>query len=197
MTLLHLGTTYGGHTLDIDRVPEEGTVIDAGIGTDLSFADALHDLRPNLRFIGIDHTEESAAFVAKGARPWYRMIRAALATHDHGVEMYRSSNPNGGSESMIAAHQRVNTRDRYRVPSVAISDLLREFNPCVVKLDVEGCEYALASQLVNVPQIAVEFHEKMMSGMEGATDRALDKLCADGYRIAHRTERDEVLLVKR
>jgi hypothetical protein len=198
MNLVHLGTDYGGFTLDLDRVPEEGFVIDAGVGTDCSFAEALHAARPKLRFILIDHTEESRDFILKvRGYPWMDFIHAAIAPV--GVEsltMFRHKT--SGSESCSRTHGFINPRNTYTVPTVHLADLVEKHRPCVVKLDIESAEYGCIRECIGIPQVCVEFHHRMDTGFTAEdTDRIIRDFLVEGYEVGHKTPTDEYLLVRR
>jgi len=196
MNLVRFGTDYGGWTVDLDRVPETGVVIDAGIGTDLSFADALHEVRPDLKFVGVDHTEESRDFVAKRSRPWYSMICGAIDAPGCATACVFVG-INGGSESTHADHQRVRPNYHRIVPRVDLAELIEKHKPCLVKLDIEGSEREVLFSCLGVPQIAVEFHEKMIPSHAGFRDEAIKKFESSGYEVVFRTPTDEVTMVKR
>lgn len=197
MKLMHLGTQYGGWTIDIDRVPEEGVVLDCGVGTDMSFCEELHKLRPNLKFILVDHTDDSLEFVTKKMnRPWVTFIQAAVAPL--GVEellMFRHKT--SGSESCSPGHSFIDTKNSYKVPVVHLSDLIIKHRPCLVKLDIESAEYGTIQECIGVPQVCCEFHHRMDKRFcPEDTEREISNFTRAGYVVADRTPTDEVLMVR-
>jgi FkbM family methyltransferase len=197
MKIQHLGTDYGGWWIDVDLLPEEGVIIDAGVGTDMTFTEALHELKPGIRAVLIDHTDESAEYVLKHrAHPWVTFIKSALITsrHEGAVEIFRHKT--AGSESVYNDHNFVNPENSYTVPGVHLGDLVREHKPFLVKLDIEGAEYGVIRECLGVPQVCVEFHHRMMKRFtEADTNAAIQFFLDHGYRLAHRTPTDEVLLI--
>ncbi len=196
MNLKHLGTEYGGWWVDVDRIPPDGLVIDAGIGTDLSFASSLKEIFPSLRFFGVDHTEDSEKYVKDRAIPGYEYARAALVGAGHKGDVVAFKNPKLGSESIYPDHRFVDPKTSYPVTTLELAGLVRTLNPCIVKLDIEGAEYDCFRDCFGVPQVCIEWHHRMMSRFTLAdTDAALAEFAARGYVLAHRTPTDEVLLV--
>lgn len=200
MNLKHLGTQYGGWTIDIDRVPEEGVVIDAGVGTDMSFAEELHKLRPKLKFVLVDHTEDSLEFVTKKMnRPWVEFVHAAVAPLGvKSLVMYKHKSPSGGSESMSSGHRFADTGRPYTVPAVSLTDLIVKHRPVLVKLDIESAEYATIRECIGVAQVCCEFHHRMDTKYTAKdTEDVLTDFRRAGYDVADRTETDEILLVRK
>lgn len=197
MKIEHLGTEYGGWWCIPELIQHDGVVIDAGVGTDVSFARALADRLPKLRFIGIDHTEDAEKWVAHCAIPGYRFIRAALAGPQHGdtITMFKHRT-RSGSESIFPDHNFADPGAPYHVPAVHLETLVREHHPCLVKLDIEGAEYELYRECLGAGQVCIEFHHRMMKKYtEADTTAAIQWFLDNGYRLMHRTPTDEVLLV--
>lgn len=191
--LQHFGTPYGGWWLAPGLLPEEGVILDAGVGTDTSFCECVRDDFPEMKFIGIDHTEEAEAYATK--RGCYeKFIKAAVIGDERlGLQMYR--NAKGGSESCLSDHNFVDANAGYLVPAVRLAQLVGFHKPCVVKLDIEGAEYGCYKDCFGVQQVCLEFHHRMLRRFtEQDTDRVLADFTAHGYELVHRTERDEVLL---
>lgn len=198
MKLIHLGTQYGGWTIDIDLVPESGYVLDCGVGTDISFAEALHELRPGLRFVMVDHTDEAKEYVERNRKyNWTEFVHAAVAPAGvKSLTMYRHKT--SGSESFSLGHNFINPRNDYQVPTVALLDLVNKFNPCIVKLDIESAEYATIREVVGVPQVCCEFHHRMDTKYTAKdTQDVITDFERAGYKVEHRTPTDEILMVKR
>lgn len=199
MNLIHLGTAYGGWTVDLDKIPFEGTVLDCGVGTDMSFAEALQGLRPWLKFVMVDHTDEAETFVTKTrAYPWAEFIKKAVAPLGVADVPMRRHRTLSGSESFSPTHAFVNPSDIYRVSCVSLTELIVKYSPCLVKLDIESAEYACIREAIGVDQVCAEFHHRMDSGFTAAdTEAILRDFEKAGYEIAHRTKEDEILMVRR
>lgn len=198
MNLQHLGTEYGGWTVDVDRIPEQGFVIDAGVGTDMSFAEGLHKLRPGLRFIMVDHTDEAEHFVTKvRGYDWATFVKKAIApAGTRELKMFRHRT-RSGSESCSDGHGFIDKAAPYMVPAISLSELILKYRPCLVKLDIESAEYTTIRECIGIPQVCCEFHHRMDSRYRPSdTDSVISDFAAAGYTVAHRTPTDEVLLVR-
>lgn len=205
MKLERFGTPYGGWTIYPDLLPfEAGVVVDAGIGTDLSFSEALKEIRPNLSFIGIDHTDDSEKYVAQRAIPGFRYVKAALIGRNRPEKRVVFRNPKLGSESVFPDHRFVDPTSTYEVPAISIEKLLEGKTPNLIKLDIEGAEYEVLVDIITnidlamTPQICVEFHDRMMTRFS-ANDTAniISDLEIRGYVVAHRTPENEILFVRK
>jgi len=84
-------------------------------------------------------------------------------------------------------------REPYYFPDVSLDTLLQCYTEgrCdYLKMDIEGSEYEVLEQaiennsLVNVQQLAVEFHHWMTDRGCSATKRVVEMLRRDGYGIA-------------
>jgi FkbM family methyltransferase len=198
MKLVHLGTEYGGWTIDIDRVSAEGVVLDCGVGTDMSFCEALHELRPKLLFVLVDHTDESEEFVTKRmGRPWVTFIKAAVVSVGHGPKLRMYRHRTSGSESSSLGHSFIDPSRWYEVPTVNLRDLVVKHKPCLVKLDIESAEYGAIEECIGVEQVCCEFHHRMDSRFTASdTQNEIANFLRAGYTVADRTPTDEVLLVR-
>ena len=116
MKLQHLGSNYGGWTIDIDSINDGDTIIDAGLGEDVS-----------------------------------------------------------------------------------IKTLITDYNPSLIKLDIEGSEYEVLSDCVGVKQICVEFHHNQISTITiNDTMDKINMLKNNGYTIIHTTPNyQEVTFLKK
>lgn len=197
-TIEHFGTEYGGWWVMPELIPDDGLIIDAGVGTDISFATSLLEVKPNLRFIGIDHTEDSAKFCFERAPKNYTFINKAVAIKPDpkgNVKVFK--NPKLGSESLFDDHRFVG-KDSYQVPAVDLGALITEHKPCLVKLDIEGAEYDVYHHCFGVPQICIEFHHRMMSRFnETDTEAVIKDFESRGYRTLLVTSHDEALFVQK
>ncbi len=199
MNLQRFGTAYGGWTIFPDLVPDDGVILDCGVGTDMTFTEAVHELKPGIRAVLVDHTDEAANYVLKDrAHPWVTFVNAAIAPEGMGrVQMYRHKT-RSGSESTSSGHRFADVSAPYSVPAISLSDLIRKHKPCLVKLDIESAEYGVLAECIGVPQICVEFHHRMDSRFTRAdTSFEITNLEANGYVVAHRTPEDEVLFVRK
>ena len=200
MTIQRFGSDYGHFHCDPDLIPQGATILDCGVGTDISFAEGLHAARPDTRFVLVDHMDESERFVNKvRGYSWTTFIKAAVTARGAGttVQMHKHRT-DSGSETLYADHHFANPRARYTVAAVSLADLIATHKPALVKMDCEGVEYSCLQEAIGVPQVCVEFHHRMMSAFTSAdTERIIAEFVAAGYSVGHRTATDEVLMVRK
>jgi len=160
----YLGTEYGGWLVDLDLIPENSTVLSAGIGEDISF-DLELITRKNCNIIGIDPTKKSHTFVESQLNlKNFSLIKKALdGESDTLVTMYENSNPMYVSESILPSHHSIKEFQSYIAETVSLNELFNMYdNISLIKMDIEGSEYNVIEALTRIPdsikQICVEFH---------------------------------------
>ncbi len=155
------GTHYGGWHIVPELITKGSTVISAGIGEDISFDRALISIK-NCDIVGIDPTPKAAKYVEKCAgRKFLFLDKALHSAFGHQVRMYKNSNPEHVSESVLKAHQSVKPDDFYNASTIDLETIQEAFeNISLIKMDIEGAEYdvLLSLKSLNVPQVCVEFH---------------------------------------
>jgi len=186
-----MGTEYGGWAVDLNLIPENSTVISAGVGEDISF-DLSLIAEKNCMVIGVDPTDKAGRFVEQNSNPRFRLIQKALFSQsDQKVRIFKSSRDDYVSESLTPTHHTVDPSQFYDAETVALQDLF-EMSPnvSVLKMDVEGAEYEVLNSLkvLNVPQICVEFHHHCTDFSAEDTRRCIKHLQEMGYIAAHTKE---------
>lgn len=184
MDLQRLGSDYGGWTVDLDAIPERGFILDVGVGRDVSFAESLTTIRPGLSFVFVDPDPacgdwlktRAPAQVAHGV-----FICGAVSTMDGSVKLWKNRNPAGGSDSLVMANSNSGRRC-VDVAAVSLRTLIKKFSPVLVKLDIEGTEFDVFDDTYGVPQVAMEFHERLIPGKSWADVKAIaERFIARGY----------------
>jgi hypothetical protein len=191
VNLVRLGTDYGGWWVDVDAVPDGSVVIDAGVGSDDSFARALLTLK-RVTVLAVDPSDAARALYARGAPPGVVFLPRALTPDGRNLRLHRGD---GRSDSALPEMPGMTGRT-YLAAGVGLPELLRANNVSLVKLDVEGMEFALLPQCLGVRQVCVEFHTVQMPGRKAEAEGLIARFVAAGYRVAHRTDRDEVTLLR-
>lgn len=188
MNKKHLGTKYGGWTIDIDSVNENDFIVDAGLGEDVSFDQSLNQIK-KINIIGIDPTPKSHRYIENINLPNLKLIKKAIGVNDGDViKMYKNSNPNWVSESAFSNHVNVSNREYYEVETISLDTLIKEYKPSIVKLDIEGSEYDVLDQCIGVKQICVEFHHTQLDSKNiNDTLKLIEILKNNGYTVLHST----------
>ena len=181
------GTQYGGWMLDLDRVPEGSTIISAGIGEDISFDLALMK-KKNCKIIGIDPTEKSHRFIeAQGELKNFILVKKALTELEGDViRLFKNSNANHVSESIMSDHHAINAFDSYLCETTSLETLFSMYdNISVVKMDIEGSEYDVIPNLKEMPntveQFCIEFHHFCSSKTIEDTKAIIKKMAEFGF----------------
>tara|TARA_R100000234_G_scaffold111415_1_gene84376 strand:- start:226 stop:849 length:624 start_codon:yes stop_codon:yes gene_type:complete len=160
----YLGTEYGGWLVDLDLIPERSTIVSAGIGEDISFdLELIRQKRCNV--IGIDPTPKSHLFIEKqSVLTNFLLIKKALDSEcGKEIEMYKNSNPNHVSESILSSHSSVKKGDSYLAKTVSLQTIFEQYDDIsLIKMDIEGSEYNVLNNLKSLPntvkQMCIEFH---------------------------------------
>jgi len=181
---VHMGSDYGGWTINLNAVNPGDVVLDLGLGEDISFSQDLASKR-DVTIIGVDPTEKSHHYVEALPAPPLKLIKKAVAKDGTTtVKMYRNANPSHVSESLLTGHASV-TNDSYDVECMSIAELRRQYpNISLIKMDIEGAEYDVLDECIGVRQLCVEFHHFCINGISiNDTNRCIKKLISSGYEI--------------
>ena len=156
MNIVRLGTAYGGWAFDLDSINDGDVILDCGVGNDVSFAEELLKIK-NVKFVFVDPGEDNLNY-ARSRIPNATYIQAAVTKETSEVDLFLSLTE--GSHSLIPQMSIVGNKS-IKVSGVKLSDLLQQYNPSIVKLDIEGSEYDVFQDLFLYPakQIAIEFHK--------------------------------------
>jgi FkbM family methyltransferase len=156
----------GGHTIDVDLLPEEPTVLDVGCRY-FDFSDAILTLRPRARIISLDPAPDLELLDTQAAKR-VRLINKALVARDcssawltwegDGAKIYFDQVTEIASDFVYPFEMPGPTK----VQTISFDKILEDcpYFDCI-KLDCEGSEFAL---LENWPgkvatQISIEFHD--------------------------------------
>lgn len=197
MNIKYLGTEYGGWSIDLDLITEGDFIIDAGLGEDVSFLEDLLNLK-SVNIIGIDPTEKSHKFLEKKNLNNFSLIKKCVAKEGvKEIEMFKNKNPDHVSESYFIDHSSIKEVEKYKAECISLKYLIREYNPSLIKIDIEGAEYDVLEECYGVKQICVEFHHHCIpSKTISDTNRCLEFFTSRGYKIIATHLEREFTLVK-
>ncbi|KGB54075.1 methyltransferase, FkbM family [Sphingopyxis sp. LC81] len=184
-----LGTDYGGWPLLTAHTPADPLIYSFGVGEDISF-----DLEAIERFgatiHAFDPTPRSRRWVDKQSLPSaFKFHPIGLAAKDGEAEFFApevdeyvsfSAQPAALSDPALAI----------RAPVKRLSTIIDELGtgvPDVLKMDIEGFEYAVLDDLIacdlRPAQLLVEFHHRMYDIENQRTVSQIEKLREAGYRL--------------
>jgi FkbM family methyltransferase len=184
----HLGSSYGGYKVYLDELDAGSVVYSLGIGEDISFDLGLME-RVGCTVHGFDPTPRSIAWVAAQQLP------ASFVMHPWGVAEYdgvASFLPpvNSAHVSHTLLQREGDPRRRIELPVRRLATIMQELGHArldVLKMDIEGAEYAVIADFVangiRPRQLLLEFHHQLPGIALARSEAALERLNAAGYRI--------------
>lgn len=184
-----LGTEYGSWPLLQDYTNRGALVYSFGIGEDISFDLTAIDTF-GCRVIGFDPTPRSLEWLKQQKLPaLFEFYPIGIAARDGEAEFFAPAI--GGHVSYSAspasvAHQITSiTAQVLRLETIITR--LRTPPPEILKLDIEGFEYDVISDILEGPfrpqQFLVEFHHGLYGISTERTNIAVEALRAAGYRL--------------
>lgn len=199
MNIKHLGSKYGGWSVDLDSIKDGDFIIDAGIGEDLTFDIELSDIK-NINIIGIDPTIKSHEYVQKiNLKNLVLIKKAVWIEDDTKIKMYKNSNPDWVSESFYIDHANVSKFENYEIETISFRTLIEKYKPTLIKMDIEGAEYDVIKQCVGIKQICVEFHHTQIKNKNlNDTISMINFYEMNGYDVVHSSNNyQEVTFLKK
>jgi FkbM family methyltransferase len=195
--LLKLGSDYGGYCLDVSTIHSGAIVYSLGIGEDISFDLSLID-RFGVGVEAFDPTPKVKKWLATQSLPQqFHFHEAGIAANDGEETFYLPPREDWVSHSVIQARQYGRESVRFPVMRLSTAMKLQGHDQIdVLKMDVEGAEYAVIEEIVlnriPVKQLLVEFHHRLSSVGTDKTRLALSQLKEYGMKISYVCPRKEI-----
>jgi FkbM family methyltransferase len=204
-----LGTRYGGWWIDTQTMGPQPLLIDCGLGEDISFPAAFLQRFAGARVIGVDPNPRSLAYCRAHCPAGMEILDNAFWTtagknvtfHLPRRQDQLPKGADGVSGSLDASHEYVEGGASIETQTIDLDTLLAHAGrtECdVLKLDVEGAEYALLEALISsgrihaARQVLVEFHHGATRHTLEDTRRIVDSLAAAGFRLIHSESRNYI-----
>src|SRR6266571_6042263 len=191
------GSEYGGYFLDPSEMGPEAIVYSLGVGEDISFDLALiHQY--GVLVHAFDPTPRVKTWLASQTLPrQFQFHEVGVTDFDGEGIFYLPPRSDFISHSLISARQYSN--ESIHVPMIRLSTVMKQMGHQridVLKMDVEGAEYAILEDLVrekiHVNQILVEFHHRLSSIGTKKTRGVLSLLNEYGMKVCYVCPRVEV-----
>jgi len=172
-----IGSKYGGWNIDIDKIPEKGTIISAGLGNDFSFEEELIRLK-GCFIIGIDPTNLTYKTMNKKKLKNFWLIRNALYVNN-GIISMTKADTNGASI--------YDNKPKTKVACITLEELLKTYKDIsVLKMNIEGAEYSIINNLheLSISQVLIRFHHRKPNVPFEYSDsvNCIKKLKSFGYK---------------
>jgi FkbM family methyltransferase len=203
-----LGTKYGGWWIDGDLIVNKNPLlIDCGLGQDISFP--IEFLKKyNGYVVGIDPDPKSISY-CQSIKPKNMEIQSKAFWKKSGLvlkfHLSRSIDklPKGadGSGSVLSSHDYVDGGEEIEVYSTSLSEILTLLNrsTCdILKLDIEGAEYEVITDLISsgqinvIDQLLVEFHHGVTHFNINDTNEIVKNLELASLKLIHIESRNYI-----
>lgn len=183
-----LGTEYGGYCFCPDGISNESIVYSFGVGEDISFDLALIK-RFGLKVYAFDPTIKSVQWIKKQDIPeQFEFLDMGVYDYDGVAFFHFPENPDFVSHSVVK--NQIVQQSGVELPVYKLSTIMNKLNHTkidVVKMDIEGAEYAVIKDLLNddiqVQQILVEFHHRFESTGSEKTKEIISLLNKNEYKL--------------
>lgn len=187
LNLQWLGSPYGGWVIPVDQIAPEWICYCAGVGEDVTF-DLELIARWGCTVFAFDPTPRSKDFVRRTVpdERRFRFFDWGLWSHDDDLRFYAPRDPTTVSHSIVNLQ---NTTDFFVARVRSVLSIMKELGHDrvdLLKLDVEGAEYAVLSAMLSdnvLPGVlCVEFDQPVPLRRTMGAIRLLQRA---GYRLAH------------
>lgn len=189
------GERSGTWVVDPTDLAPESVVYSVGVGDNLAWDVALIE-RFGLTVHAFDPTPRSRAWVERQELPDRLCFHAIGLAGFDGTQVFHAPAKSTGVSFRPATGDCADGGLRPRLPVRRFATLTRELGHGavdVLKIDVEGGEYALLPDLLehgpHPAQLLLEFHHDRPGFAFADTERAIRALRAAGYRILHISDR--------
>jgi len=168
---------------------KDAIVYSFGIGEDISFDEMLIE-KHNCKVYGFDPTPKSIDWVAQQkCPPNFTFIPVGIGPKTETTHFYLPVNNNFVSGSSIK-HSNVTETKAVEVQMKSFKDIthdLKHTHIAVLKMDIEGSEYAVIENILNtdvvIDQILIEFHDRFFKDGVKKSKKAVKMLQEKGYNI--------------
>ena len=184
------GSDYGGWHICPEQIDRHSIVYSFGVGEDVSFDLSLIE-RYGLQVHAFDPTPKSIRWVESQPLPNNFIFHDyGVADYDGEAAFYPPENPAHVSHTMLPSSGGPARKILVKVHRlVTIMKMLGHQKIDILKMDIEGAEYAVLADLLNsdieVSQILVEFHHRFNNVRVDQTRQAIKLLNQHRYRLFH------------
>jgi FkbM family methyltransferase len=186
----HIGSDYGGYRCRVDRLDAGSLVYSFGVGRDISFDRGLIE-RFGLTVHAFDPTPASLEWLRGQVLPTSFHVHPFGVAGFDGTARFRLPRKRHHVSHAICAEDAAD-EDCVSFPVFRLPTILGRLGHRridLLKMDVEGAEYAVLQDLlverIDAPQVLVEFHHGQPGFDRADTDRAIAGMTGAGYAVFH------------
>jgi FkbM family methyltransferase len=183
----HGNKVYGGWSIPDRFINKESTVVDVGLGEDISFSQSLIQAH-GCSVHGFDPTPKAIDFVEKQNQRGFFLHKCGLGGTSR-TERFFLPNQASNVSGSIAQAEHLGAQE-ISVELLALGDLLKQIKAesiSLLKIDIEGAEYEFIDstefeQLSSrIDVLCIEFHHRWPQFGASATRRAVKTLESAGF----------------
>ncbi|MFD1165882.1 FkbM family methyltransferase [Sphingobacterium daejeonense] len=197
------GNGYGGFYVDPTLVPDNAIVYSFGIGEDISFDKAIIE-KHGSKVYGFDPTPKSINYIKNNNTPEQFYFHPFGIGEKTGTVTFNLPKNKEHVSGSVYGHKLVDKSNAVEVLLKEFKDIVSELGHRhidVLKMDIEGSEYAVMEGILNsgipIKQILVETHERFFDDGLEKGKKFFKQLHDHGYRIfAISDTYQEISLVK-
>lgn len=199
------GSAYGGFFIHPDLLRSSSIIYSFGIGKDITFdTKCIH--KHQCQIFAFDPTPKTIEWLkTRKLSPNFKFFPYGITEKAAGqYSFFLPRNPKAVSGSLM--HQDLVDMDNaVQVTMKPMADIMHELGHQhidVVKMDIEGSEYAVLDNILNanisIDQILIEFHDRLFDVRSPKSKEIVEKLRAAGYGLfAHSSSYEEISFIKR
>ena len=197
------GNGYGGFYVDPTLVPDNAIVYSFGIGEDISFDKAIIE-KHGSKVYGFDPTPKSINYIKNNNTPEQFYFHPFGIGEKTGTVTFNLPKNKEHVSGSVYGHKLVDESNAVEVLLKEFKDIVNDLGHRhidVLKMDIEGSEYAVMEGILNsgipIKQILVETHERFFDDGLEKGKKFFKQLHDHGYRIfAISDTYQEISLVK-
>jgi len=171
----------GGKLVNLDCLPKKNPrILSFGVGMDLDFEYELIK-KNNAEIIAWDPTDAAENYL-KSKALGISYFKKAIGKINEKRYVYDNPNENGDYMASFFEYSEGSSSNK-KVEVVAFDDVVNQYSPDYIKMDIEGAEYEIIESLseLEVPQISIEFHHDKMNKTIFDTIICIQRMIELGY----------------